>query len=199
MILYAYSLEKPKTEFVHSGFFACMMAFLLTTTCPTKSHAIEIKPTEEKPTENNIMYRTSGRIYLPYGQNLLLSGNIYALKKYNILTAFAPSLEYNKRESITDFGVTGIIKWPLIEEKSWSLHLNGKLSGSQHYLGIAPQRNRWNFEHQIGWDANYHLADALQASFGIYHYRIINHFQYDNPTQSYINSNAGFASLRLSF
>lgn len=145
------------------------------------------------------LFRTSGKLYLPYAQNLLFSGNIYAMKKYNILPSFASSLEYEKSRSITDFGMVGIVKWPLLQQKNWSIHLNGKVRGSKQYLGTTHQRNRWNFEHQFGGNANYHFTDSFRASLGLYHYRIISDFRADNSAGSYINSDSGIASLRFQF
>ncbi|MBL4802404.1 MAG: hypothetical protein JKY45_10965 [Emcibacter sp.] len=196
-----YKPETYITGHFHSGFLACVIAFLIATSTPTPCHAINLQPIKTPHDKRNslTLFKSHRNLSLAYGQDFLLSGNIYAVKKHDFLSSFAPTLEFNKRHSITDLGVTGIIKWPMIQEKSWSLLLNGKVSGSHHYPHSRHQRNRWNFEHQIGWDANYQFANSLQASVGIYHYRIINHFQYDNPTRSYIKSNAGFARLRLSF
>lgn len=214
MASYLFISEKYKTAYLHSGFFVCLIAFLMMITCPSDCRAIDIQLTEgleQRHTDfrlqnaflsepvGDILFRTKGKIYLPYSQKLQFSSNIYHVKKYSFLPELVSSLEYNKRQSITDFGVTGIIKWPLIQQKNWSININGKVSGSQQYSGPAHQKSRWDFEHQIGWDANYQLGNALQVSLGIYHYRIINNYLTDNPAQAYISSGGGFASLHLQF
>jgi len=145
------------------------------------------------------LFTAKGDIHLSHKQILLFSSRVYSTRKYDFLPSFVSSLEFHKRKSITDFGVIGVIDWPLFHQEKWSIHINGKVSGSQQFAGPAHQRNRWNFEHQIGWNSNYQITDDLQTSIGIYQYRIINNYQYDNPAQSYINSTGGFASLRYQF
>ncbi len=218
MTLCLYHSKKYNPGYIHSGFFVCLIAVFLMITSSVNSLALDVqrlKSTaisleENQPTLHlqnyflnalaiTSLYNANGRISLPYGQNLLFASNIYTVRKYNFLPLFASSLEINKRESITDFGMVGMVKLPLIQRKNWSIDINGKVSGSQQYLGTTHQKNRWNFEHQIGWDANYHIGDDLQATLGIYHYRIVNDTQNEDSAGSYINSGGGFASLRLQF
>lgn len=218
MLLYLYHSGKYKTKYLHAGFFVCMAAFLMLVTTPVDGVAIEVQ--QLKPAENSFgenqsalrlrnyfsnelavtsLYKANRKIYLPYRQNLLFSGNMSTVRKYNFLPLFPSPLEINKRESITDFGMTEMVKLPLIQKDNWSMDINGKISSSKPYLGTNHQRNRWNFKHQIGWNASYHLADGLQASLGFYHYRIVNGTQNKDSSGSHINSGGGVASLRLQF
>ncbi len=214
MTLCIYISEKYKTAYFHAGFFVCIIAFLLVIAYPGKSMAIDqqLLPSQEEATSNfrlpvdffneqarKTLFTAKGDIHLSHKQTLLFSSRVYSMRKYTFLPSFISSLEFHKRKSITDFGVIGVIDWPLFQQEKWSIHINGKVSGSQQFAGPAHQRNRWNFEHQIGWNSNYHITNDLQTSIGIYQYRIINDFQYDNPAQSYINSTGGFASLRYQF
>lgn len=197
-----------------TGFFAYVISFLIIAATPLNSKAIEVQqiyhPEQHQPAlrlqraflndfTDAPLFKSDGRIYLSYGQKIQFSSKIYSVRKYNFLPSFASSLEFHKRQSITDFGMIGTIKWPLLQRESWSIDFNGTLSGAQQYSGPSHQKNRWDFEHQIGWDANYHIADDLRASVGVYQYRIISNLQYSNPAGSYINSSGGFASLRLQF
>lgn len=206
--------EKYKTAYFHAGFFTCIIAFLMVIAYPVQSMAIEEQllppqtandPAFRLPVDffdeqaRKTLFAAKGDIYLSHKQTLLFSSRVYSMRKYNFLPSFVSSLEFHERKSITDFGVIGVIDWPLFQQEKWSIHINGKVSGSQQFAGPAHQRNRWNFEHQIGWNSNYQITNDLQTSIGVYQYRIINNYQYDNPAQSYINSTGGFASLRYQF
>lgn len=209
-MLYSEASEKTGPEHMHSGFFACLMAFFLLFSTPGKTLANDdnapsipwsIHQFTSDFAAGNKAFKTIAKIWLPYDQKLLLSGSIYKqqTRKYYFLPPLPTSLEINKRASLTDFGVIGMINWPMITWDSWSFDFNGRISGAQHYFGPAYQKTRWNFEHQLGWDVNYRLTDSVRSSLGFYNYRIINNFQPDNPAQSYISSNGGFASLIMQF
>lgn len=214
MASYLTTTEKHHTAYLHSGFFTCLIALFMTIISPSNSRATDIQIVDilkqNQPSlhlqdaflgnlPGEILFKSSGEIYLPYGQKLQFLSHIYTVRKYRFLPEFASALEFNKRKSIADPGVIGMIKWPLFSGNSWSININGKVISAQQYSGPSHQKNRWNFEHQAGWDANYQLSPGLQASLGVYHYRIINNFHSDNPTQAYISSGGGFASLLWQF
>ncbi|MCK5425497.1 MAG: hypothetical protein KAI89_08995 [Emcibacter sp.] len=214
MASYLTTVEKHHTGHLHSGFLTCLIALLIIIFSPLNSRAIDIQITDNLkknqsslrvqkaflvnfPGEN--LFKSSGEISLLNGKKLQFSSTIYTVRKYQFLPEFASALEFNKQKNITGLGIIGNLKWPLYKGENWSININGKVIRAQQHAGPSHQKNRWNFEHQIGWDTNYNISPSLQASLGVYHYRIIKNFHYDNPAQTYISSGGGFASLLWQF
>ncbi|VAX04009.1 hypothetical protein MNBD_ALPHA03-60 [hydrothermal vent metagenome] len=210
-----------KSSFFHAGFLVIVSAFLILSLSPNRGLSAQIQIynlpmvvgnyapefQETRPKINDFLheharvglFKTRTEIYLPYNKILIFSGNIYALRGHNIFTTLAPALQFQKREYLTGFGFTGLVNWPIFQQKSWAIHLNGKISSFRQLTVDLSQRNRWNFEHQLGCSANFTLNEAVQISLNAYQYRIIEDIQYDNLNQSYINSSGGFATLQFQF
>jgi len=206
-VILTYS-EKYMSRYLHAGFFACAITFLVLTLAPTNSSAETLKPYFTiSPKHNDFLTENAKvdfvtnttEIFLPFRKTLTFSGNIYAIKKYNIFTSLLPALIFQNRQSIMGFGVTASAKLPLIQEKNWDIHLSGKISSTRKNTVVPQQKNRWNFEHQIGFGADYNLSDRLKLSLTAYHFRIIRNFHHDETEQSYINSRGGFATLNFQF
>jgi len=211
MLLTVRHAEKTPSGCFFSGYFACFLAPLFLFLITTHGHSADIRDNKIDPliphTHNDFLsenarvelFNEKSRIYLPYNKILIISGNIYAIRQHHLFSSLMSSLEFNKRASITGFGATGTIKWPLIQEKNWTIHFNGKISSARLNTVTLQHRNRWNFEHQLGGGTEYNFNDIIQLSLNIYHYRIINDAQYENPATSYIKSSGGFAALKFQF
>jgi len=210
-----------KSRCFHTGFLVISCAFLILSFLPNHSQSARIqtydvptvkwiyRPEFQESTRliNNFfhehtkvdLYKVHKNIYLPYDKFLVFSGNIYATEDHSILTSMMSSLKIQKRDHITGFGFTGLVQWPILEQKNWAIHLNGKITSIRHLAVDLSQRNRWNFEHQIGCSASFVVSNSVQISLNAYHYRIIEDNQYDNFDQSFMNSNGGFATLLFQF
>ena len=208
MVLILGNSENDQAGYGYSGLFTCALAImiLMFSTLDSRADTSRQYLATERG-ENNFLnenakvelFTTERAIYLPYDEILQFSGNIYAIRGYNIFSSFIPRLEVHKNESFTGLGITGTVKWPLVQKRDWGIHIRGKVSSSRQSIRIQHRRNRWNFEHQLGGGANYHFNDIVELSLSAYHYRIINDFIYDNPAQSYISSSGGFATLQFQF
>ncbi len=208
MAKYPLNSEILKTGFYNPFFLACLLAFLALAASPVNSMAINIVAnTSIETSENSFLNQnvitnllnTNRKIYQPYDDTIIFSDNIYAIKKYKLLSAITAIIEFDKRKTIIGFAVIDTLKLPLIRQKKWNFHVSGKINAPQQYAVFPYQRNRWNFEHQFGFGVNYQIKKIFQLSVGAYHYRIINNFLYVNPEQSYIKSGGGFATLRFEF
>ncbi len=210
-----------KSRLFHTGFLVIASAFLILTLSPSRGLSAQIqlydfpiiergytpKLQESRPKINDFLqehakvglFKARTEIYLPYNKILAFSGNIYVLRGHNLLAAIVPDLRFQKREYLTGFGFTGLVNWPIFQQENWAIHLKGKISSFRQLTVDLSQRNRWNFEHQLGCSANFNVNDAVQISLNLYQYRIIEDIQYDNLNQSYINSSGGFATLQFQF
>lgn len=137
---------------------------------------------------------SSSKDYYPH-----LVTNLFLIKKASLFPDVMSKLEYRKQVNVVGVGITGSITLPLIRENRWSLYLNGRVSSSYYHIDPHQQKNRWNFEHQIGGEANYRFNKKFQVSLGTYHFRIVNDYQYENPTKAYIKSNGGIMTFRLQY
>lgn len=144
-------------------------------------------------------FKTSEKLY--GNEKFIITGNIYAVKDRNPNSQFKTYLAYEEKLPIIGLRMTAGIEMPIFSQKKWSLHINGKITGVNVHAqyGSIYIRNRWNLEQQIGCGAYYQFNNFLQISVGAYLYRIINDFQYENPSDFYITSQGGLANLRLKF
>lgn len=218
MVIFVFSSHSSKVSNLNFGLLICVFALLTLITMPLNSRAETPTADLETALEGNIfklaypitrklnertkeysratLLRAETNMFLPKGDKLEFSGNLYALKLYDLFSPITSAVEFNKKVNIVGVGVTGTLKWSLFQHDNWGININGTISSG---LNSRQQRNRWNFEHRIGWGANYKFNDLFQVSVGAYNYRIMDGFQSENPSQSYITSAGGFLTLGLQY